>query len=207
MTTDELVGYYTNLLILQYNTLPKAKATIDGLVRPVIMDQLPLLVQAAYAVDTAVGVQLDVLGKYVGVSRNTYDFSGPISLSDTDFRVLIRLAITNNNSGSSLYDIQNVIHIFFASALQVFDYANMQMDYFFDTSIGSNHLAEVFVKQKLLPKPMGVQLGSLIYVPNVTNIFGFRTYVLAQMNISPFNSYSTYHTDWTWISYSNAIVE
>lgn len=150
------------------------------------MDQLPLQVQNAFTIgDTviagtdypgAVGVQLDILGKYAGVVRSGYDLAGnPLTLNDMDFTTLIRLAIVTNNSGSSLADIQNLLHNNFANEMFVFDGANMQMSYLITSSIGSQALVELFITEGLLPKPMGVQLASVIYVPTVS-LFGFQTY-------------------------------
>ncbi len=206
MTTQEIVNYYANLLILQYHEKPKAFATIQTLVRPVIMDQLPVAVQNAFDVDTAVGVQLDVIGKYVGVSRTAYDFIGPITLDDADFRTMIKIGIIKNGFGSSLAEIQQLLFQFFEGALLVFDFQNMRMGYFFDSAIGSRPLAEVFVKSEFLPKPMGVQLAALIYAPNIDNLFGFRTYELPPFNTSPFNTYDDYSMDSPWLSYQNAVI-
>ena len=206
MTTAELIAYYKNLLLMQYLNLPKAEGTIEALVGPALMDQLPVLVQNAYDIDSAVGVQLDVLGKYAGVDRHGYDFLGPATLDDDDFRLLIKMAILQNNSGSSLADIQSLIAIYFPDTLRVFDYSNMQMSYLMDSDAGSQQLAQFFVKQGLLPKPMGVQLGALIYSTDIDNFFGFRTYGLSGQNNSPFNSYSTYTTNTPWLSYGDAVI-
>ncbi len=64
-----LIAYYANLLILQYNGLSKAQATIELIASTIIGDGLIIDVQNAYDLDTAVGKQLDVLGKYEGVTR------------------------------------------------------------------------------------------------------------------------------------------
>ena len=74
-----------------------------------------------------------MIGKYVGVSRNSYDFSGPIVLDDADFLTVIKMGIIVNNAGSSLADIQNLLAVYFPGTLLVFDYQNMQMDYFFNS--------------------------------------------------------------------------
>lgn len=166
-TTQELIDYYANLLIIQYLGQPKAYATIQNLVKPVIMDQLPVAVQDAFSLDTAVGVQLDVIGKYVGVTRTGMGFDGPIVLNDADFRVLIKVAIITNQSGSSLYDIQNILHIFFPGSILVFDYQDMRMSYLIDSDIGSQDLIQLFVTEGLLPKPMGVQLAAPIYTTDL----------------------------------------
>lgn len=70
---EKLVAYYVNLLIIQYHNKPKAKATIKAFVSQLL--QLYLLlkqIEIAYGIDTAVGAQLDIVGKYFGVSRNYF---------------------------------------------------------------------------------------------------------------------------------------
>lgn len=171
MTDAELIAYYANLLILQYLEKPKAYATIQTVVTPVIMNQLPLAVQNAYNLTgetgVAVGVQLDVLGKYAGVSRTGFGFSGPITLSDSDFLILIQLAIITNSSGSSLSTIQALLAQFFPGEVLVFDYQNMQMNYLISSTLGSQDLIQLFVTEGLLPKPMGVQLAAVIYAADL----------------------------------------
>lgn len=206
MTTQEIIDYYTNLLIIQYNNKPKAIAHIDTLVSPVVMDQLPVDVQDAFNIDTAVGVQLDTLGKYAGVSRTGVDNSGSITLTDADYRQLIKFAIIKNNGGSSLSDIIALIQIFFPSGgFRVYDYSNMRMSYLIDNSIGSLDLARMIVINKLLPKPMGVEDGSLIFDANIDNFFGMRNYLFINPTIRPFNNYTSYNQTWVWASYSMAV--
>lgn len=206
MTTAEITAYYAKLLILQYRGKDKAFATIEAVVNPVVMDQLPLLVADAFNLDTAEGDQLDVLGKYIGLSRVALTFTGQVTLDDSDYRLMLKLKIVQNNAGSSLYEIQNQIHMFFESSLRVFDYKNMSMSYMFDSAFGSEQLAEVFVRQGLLPKPMGVQLGALVYAPDINNFFGMRTYEVPGANITGFNSYDDYQTNWPWLSYDDAVI-
>jgi hypothetical protein len=204
MTTNELIQFYSDLLIMQFRGKPKAVAHIKALVGISVMDQLPLLVQAGYEIETAVGVQLDVIGKYVGVTRSAVILSGNITLSDADFRQLIKLAIATNNLHSSLYDIQSYIKTWFPTAILVFDYLGMRMSYYLSTSLGSQNLAQMIVVKGLLPRPMGVQLGATIYAGNITNFFGMRSYLLAGSNISPFNTYTSYSMTSPWLSYANA---
>jgi len=206
MTTQEIINYYADLLILQYRDRPKAYATMQAVADPFVMDQLPAAVQSAFDINTAVGVQLDLLGKYAGVSRvvNTFN-SGTVVLVDADYRKLVQMKFALNSAGSSLEDIQELIFTFFNDALSVFDYANMRMSYYFNSSYGSAVLAEAFAVQGLLPKPMGVQLASLMYVATLTDIFGFGTYDVPAFNVSGYNNYTTYVTTWPWISYQNAI--
>lgn len=207
MTNDEIRDYYANLLIVQYLGKAKAYATIQALVTMVIMNQLPDQVQNAYDIGTAVGVQLDVLGKYAGVVRSGYSFTGvPITLTDDDFRSMIRFAVSINNSGSSLSEIQALLHQYFPDEVLVFDYKNMHMSYLISSTIGSQDLIQLMVNENLLPKPMGVGLASIIYFPDIIHFFGFRTYLFVAHNVTPFNTYTDYDTDSPWLSYADSIL-
>lgn len=204
MTNAELKQYYADLLIVQYRGKPKADATVQMDAGFVIMEQLPQAVQDAFDLETAEGVQLDTIGTIVGVSRYGYTFTGPIRLDDDDFRIFIRMAIISNNVGSSLYDIQALLQVYFAGTILVYDQQNMHMGYFFDAAIGSRDLAEMFVKQGLLPKPTGVQLAAMIYSPDIDNFFGFITYLITSGDFG-FNSYIDYDEHAPWLSYADAI--
>lgn len=66
---QDLIDYYSNLLIIQYHEKPKAKATIELLINALLADVIIFDVRDAFFIDTAVGVQLDIIGKIVGVNR------------------------------------------------------------------------------------------------------------------------------------------
>lgn len=302
-TTLNLIDYYVNLLIIQYNNKPKALATIAAQVTPIVMPQtsvqvisfsvapssgafvlsyagnnsasinwndststiqtkiqaipglstatvsgsissllltvtfndvtppaaLLVLVSSSLDADVAIdetdetlplavengfnllgdniaqGVQLDTLGKYNGVTRSGHGFNTNITLDDADFLSLMKMAIAKNFSGSSLADIQKIIHQFFPDEMFVFDYQNMHMSYVISSAVGSQELIQMFIVQGLLPRPMAVALTLIIYALNI-NFFSFRTYELPAFNASPFNTYADYHTDWPWLSYQNAII-
>lgn len=65
-----LTSYYVSRLIFQYATKPNAQRLIALMVKQALMDDLATQVLEGFDVDTAVGAQLDILGKYIGVSRN-----------------------------------------------------------------------------------------------------------------------------------------
>ncbi len=86
---DELVEYYANLLIIQYNSKEKATAEVSLIVRGLLADLVYLDAQNAYDLDTAIGVQLDILGKYIGALRgfNKYDFPRGVFAFTDDLEV------------------------------------------------------------------------------------------------------------------------
>ncbi len=69
MSLQDLINYYVNLLIVQYHNKPKAMATIQLLAETLIANNIFLQIENAFDVDTAIGKQLDILGKYAGVDR------------------------------------------------------------------------------------------------------------------------------------------
>ena len=92
MTYDELLKYYSGLLIIQYRAKTKAIATIKLLVNSVYSDDLPREIQTCFDLDTAVGAQLDIIGRIVGVPRNIFG----LNLVHTFF------SFTDYSSGASI---------------------------------------------------------------------------------------------------------
>lgn len=206
MTDQELIDYYADLLIIQYRQKPKAFATMQGLVTPLIMNQLPSQVREAYTLGSAVGVQLDVLGKYAGVTRNGFGLDGhAITLDDPNFTKFIQLAIVLNHSDARLSTIQNLLHLFFPGEIFVFDYQDMRISYYLDPAVGSDDLAEMFVTSGLLPRPLAVQLGTTVISPHIYSYFGFRTTLRPTHTASPFNTVSDYHMDYPWLTVADGI--
>lgn len=173
MTDQDLIDYYKDLLILQYRGKEKALATVDALVKMAIANQLADAVQSAFTIDSAVGVQLDVVGKIVGATRYGHDFSGPVTLDDEDFRQFISLCVVQNSIGSSLKDVQELLAAYFPGTMFVFDHLSMRINYFIDSDAIDPTLAEFFIMSGRLPKPIGVQLGSVVYIPTIDDFFGF----------------------------------
>lgn len=184
MTTQEIIDYYANLLIIQYENKPRAAATIKTIIKNIVMDQLPSQIMNGFDVDTAVGVQLDTIGKYVGAKRSVYSPVGPITLNDDDFRTIIIIATIQNNSGSSTYEIQNLLEIFFHDKIKLIDFQSMFITYVLSNDVASDDLLNMFIYQNLLPRPMAVGVGIIYFKepyfgmydldnPPTTNVRGF----------------------------------
>lgn len=203
--STDLQDYYQSLLIIQYNNKPKAVAEIRALTEEVAANGVSVSVLNGFSIDDAVGKQLDTIAKYVGVNRTGRTFNSNIILGDDEFRSLIKIGIVRNSAGSSLFEIQSLLKEFFDGVLLVRDFKNMRIGYLFDEEIGSRPLAELFVSQGLLPKPMGVQLSSLIYSNNVNSFFGFTDYNSLEYQNTGFNSYGDYIEEWPWLKYENSI--
>lgn len=64
-----LIDYYANLLIVQYHNKPKATATIKLLAKLLLANLILLRIRDCFDWKTAIGAQLDIIGKWVGISR------------------------------------------------------------------------------------------------------------------------------------------
>ena len=72
MTDPALLTYYADLLITQYRVKTRARDTIKLLANQNLCDGLPQEEMSCYDLDIALGDQLTVLGKIVGIPRAVY---------------------------------------------------------------------------------------------------------------------------------------
>lgn len=189
MTEQEFEDYYSDLLILQYKTLPNARATIAALVKQAVDGGFLLQLVNCFGIDTAVGKQLDILGKYIGLNRtvkvNIGD-TGTNVLSDEDYRILLKLKIVCNTNFSSTSQIKSALYQLFPSDIRLFD--NRDMTYDYNLSTAFNNLVDVILAEELLPFPMGVGY-TIEVVPDLLELYGYYDY--GGLNDNP-NGYSSY---------------
>lgn len=77
----QLLEYYSDLLIVQYQDAPNMVDTTQLLVNQSLCDGLPQELQTCFNLDTAIGDQLTIIGEIVGVPRNIFG----LDLSNTFF--------------------------------------------------------------------------------------------------------------------------
>lgn len=71
--TDNLIlmmNQYVRLLVVQYSDKPKAQGLVALFAKQMLADDLATALLNAFNLSTAVGPQLDILGKYIGLLRN-----------------------------------------------------------------------------------------------------------------------------------------
>ena len=66
---EKSIEYYRDLLLYQYSDKPKARQHIELLSAQGVASLVLSQIRDAFNIETAVGVQLDVLGEYIGLSR------------------------------------------------------------------------------------------------------------------------------------------
>lgn len=77
MTAAEIIAYYEDLLIIQYNNLPNATAMISAFVGEIVADSIMDQVRNGFDVETAVGKQLEAVASYKGAQRTYYGIDIP----------------------------------------------------------------------------------------------------------------------------------
>lgn len=164
MTNTELIEYYTNTLILQYRSKPKASAHIAALVDVSMVYELIEDVKNAYNINSdvdiplAVGVQLDIIGKYLGLERTTF------TSTDEDYLFYLRFKIIQNYSNASLKEIDDLFFKFFGTSIFVKDNLDMTIQYYFVTP--DINQVSFISNNGLLPKPAAVGINQIIGIPN-----------------------------------------
>lgn len=182
--TDE----YVNLLIKQYWDKPRAVAEIEGkaatweIIRDVLVDfpaqfdiDADILVTElglaggfvlglsggfvlGVAGQSAIGNQLDILGKIVGLPRQVIGENVP----DETYRLLLKVKIGQNNASAFLVSdtritIQDVIELAFNGEGVVTDNQDMSLTLHIESETVSPDFINLILENNLLPKPQGVR--------------------------------------------------
>ena len=132
--SDYVDGNVSNLII-QYGSKSNAVATVTAYTEEfeLIYDTANLF-DLAFNLDFAVGKQLDILGKIVGIERYIPSFGVPY---DDTYRFLIRAKIIKNYAKATMGDdnklsIQDALDFLFNNGAYVTDNYNMSMKIWLD---------------------------------------------------------------------------
>ena len=191
MSQSDIENYYANLLILQYRTLDKARAHIKALVRNAFANGLLKKVIDGFNIDTAVGKQLDILGKYIGLSRNVKTIlsdTGSTVLDDSDYRLLLKFKLLSNITFASTAQIRNALYELFPRSVRVYDNRDMTYEYVVSTQF--QNVIGVILAEELLPLPMGVGYNVIIISDDVDEYYGFSSYTGINDNPNGFSDYT-----------------
>ena len=168
-------------------------------------DILPLALQDAFTLGSAVGVQLDTLAKYIGGVRTNFLLNGTLyTMSDAQFTQYLTTIGARNSLASDMGSIIEFLQTYFFNQFTVYDYEDMRMGFTFFSAPGTNPGAEAFITAGYLPVPMAVGY-TLAYNPTGNNFFAFRTYnSVSQPTTTGYNFYSGSIVG-KFLSYSNVI--
>ncbi len=131
-------------------------------------------------------------------SNNTF-----YTLSDPEYRPLLKLKIILNQLDNTLYSIANALYEFFGSQIIAFDQADMSMSYLVSPDLSQT--AQLAISQNLLPKPMAVRISGVFIVSNPAALFAFQDYQYDNGNTTGFSDYTTGFNGETWLNYTDRI--
>ena len=177
---EQLINYYTNLLIKQYWNKPKARATIELFINNRILLYNNILKNFidSFNVKTAMGKQLDMIGAITGVSRvyegiEFTDTPAPNQLDDETYRLLILMKIINNYSMNSIKSIADGVYNFLNDKLVFVNNTDMTISYIIFGENQSDNIIKIIVKNRnILPAPAGVWVNYIVRITD-NKIFGF----------------------------------
>lgn len=188
MSYDEIIKYYLNLVCSQHSTKSKYMAWLEVLLRPFV--EVIILNQAinnSFSLDTAVGKQLDIIGKQLNLSRqvNFQPTDGSSSiLNDDYYRIILKAKVIKNQwkgTISNFYEYWNTL--FGDSPLNIYLIDNQDMDYVgvtWDSTFKDQMMEDLISHGYIIPKPAG--LGISYREINSEEVFGFD-----KSDFQPFN--------------------
>ena len=148
-------------LITQYNyDKPKFNILARSVLRPgVDMNGVMQTFCMAFDIDNAVGSQLDLLGKLIGLSR-LLDYtpsSGSREMSDDEYRLALRLTIAKNTWDGSLGSVRGIYADALGSDVSIVYVDNQDMSIDINVYGGiTTREAEMMERAGLLLVPVGV---------------------------------------------------
>ncbi len=164
------LDHYTGLITSQHNTKPKFMATVAALVQPLV-DLQAMLAQlpADFDLDDAVGVQLDAVGMWAGISRVINGDAGLFSLSDDTYRLLIKTKIGANHWDGTSEGMLAIFEVLFADYdVYVIDNFDMSMVVGIRGALPGDELLAIFQGGYIPLKPVGVRINYAFHP-----VFGF----------------------------------
>lgn len=171
---SNIVQYYADLLILQYNGKPKASATIKTMVEIILQNGILTDVLNAFNPETCVGKQQDILGKWIGVDRYYLGDGLTQSLSDDDYRTVLNFKAISNSLDMSCSSIDNILNEFFGDGVICTTEENLRIFYLVTEEYYS--ISSILLQKKVLPKPLGVRLGGIIKNQTWFGLSSYETY-------------------------------
>lgn len=166
---------YLNKITSEHKVRPKFIAMVSKLLEYTDPSmEICFGMHSAFDIDSAVGVQLDVIGQYLGKSRNIlYDSEiGESSiLNDEIYRVLLKATIVKNTWRGGIRDLYDSwLELIPNTKISIRDNQDMTIDV---TLVGDIHpqIQELVNRGYIIPKPQGVRVNVQI---NNNPIFSYE---------------------------------
>lgn len=168
------ISYYLSLLTSQYQNSPNLKSWLTVCLQPILDAGAGYgLFVNAFDIDSAIGLQLDILGVILGASRTvSFQPSGMVSptLTDATYRILLKARVIQNQwdgQAASLYTAWPAL--FPGGNIAIIDNQNMSATIIL-SGVFSSITQDLITNGLIVPRPEAVQYT---YIFPVLPVFGF----------------------------------
>lgn len=200
---SNIVQYYADLLIIQYNGKPKATATVKTMVEIILQNGILLDVLNAFNPETCTGKQQDILGKWIGVDRYYLGDGSTQILDDETYRTVLNFKAISNSTDMTSSSIDNILYEFFGDNIICASENNLRI-YYLVTDEYFN-IASILLQKKVLPKPLGIRLGGIVRNKTWLGFSNYSSFNGSQpTNIVGFSNYENFLTkEGNFLSYED----
>lgn len=200
-----LLSQYLDLITSEHNQKPKYMAMLAALFQPMVDGENQInALETLFDLDTATGVNLDIIGIWIGRSRNlqvpitgvyfTFDigpgfdigiFKGPfdpisglVALPDEQYRTLLKATAARNQWDGTITGAYAAYAILFTGTpfqVYIYDYQDMTMSFVLGGGIPDALTQALFTEGYLSLKPDGVGIREYVVPGVVGPMFAFDT--------------------------------
>ena len=157
MSVDNYINLVTSEHRNKPNFIKNLKIPISGLV---LTDNVLLSMIEKFDLDEATGVQLDVIGKWVGIKRSIIISGETVTLPDESYKLLIRARIAANRWDGTIPNAYEIWETVFPdSNILIQDNQNMSMDVAIIGGPFDELTVELIKNGYLTLKPEGVSVN------------------------------------------------
>lgn len=160
---------YLDLIPPPNNYKPNFMSTIQFIIQPIVdIQTINNTLFNYFDLNTAIGIQLDILGQILGLSRivpfEPSDSSSPV-LSDDNYRIVLQAKIIQNQWKGTKGEIYEFWNQHFPSIpIIIKDNQDMTMDVQV-TGMAAGIQQDLVTKGYFMPKPAGVRINGTFIVP------------------------------------------
>lgn len=188
----DILGEYIGLDRMVQSIIPRDYFTLDDYETPLTAGAFGFTSYLDPVLNADVSMYLYVF--YAGANNR---------LEDSEYRILLKLKAALNSSQNSLYDINILLSGFFGESIYCSDQFDMTICYFITSEL--SRIMTIAKNENLLPKPMAVQITSLIAVDSIASIWGFTSYTSESGKTVGFSSYLTGWADSYLLEYQDRV--
>lgn len=158
---------YLSLITSEYYDKKNFLSYVDTTLNPINeVANLHENMNTYFAIDTAVGKQLDIVGQYLNITRELPFQSTilPSVLTDDLFRFVIKCRVLQYRWDGTIEGILNIVEsVVPGTLIQITD--NQDMSYLLTvvSSTFNEQIGELFLNGYVTPKPAGVKVNYMLY--------------------------------------------